>query len=51
MRQTSKPSRDSLLEARREIIFQQEMANTEHMQEKAEDNAERMFHWQNRYLI
>lgn len=29
---------------RRNYILQ-EMANTENMQEKAEDNAERMFHW------
>lgn len=50
MRQTSKPCR--LLEARKEeIMFCGKCLYTENMQEKAEDNAERMFLWQNKYPI
>lgn len=52
MRQTSKPSRDSLFVAisRRKYSLW-EMANIENMQKKAEDNAGGMFHWQNREWI
>lgn len=49
MRQTLKPSRDSLFMASsRKNYVLWEMVSTENMQEKAEDNAGGMFHWQNR---
>jgi len=52
MRQTSKPSGDSLFVAssRRNYVLW-EMTGRENIQEKAEDNAGGIFNWQNRKWI